>query len=107
MFYHVVMMRFSAGADAAFHRRVEEFAERVRRECAGLLHYDYGRNVAERGKGYERVVLSVFESSPAHDAYQVSPVHQEMKAFMLPFIEDLVVCDADVPAPAPIGARRS
>jgi hypothetical protein len=27
-----------------------------------------------------------------------------MKAFMTPYIEDLVVCDTDLPSPAPIPA---
>jgi quinol monooxygenase YgiN len=101
MFYHIVMMRLSERADAAFHARVEAYAERVRRECRGLLHYDYGSNLADRGGGYDRAMLSVFESSSAHDAYQVSPVHQEMKAYMTPFIADLVVCDSDCPLPVP------
>mgnify|MGYP000096828468 CR=1 FL=1 len=102
MFYHVVMMRFTEAADAEFHRQVEEFAGRIRRECGGLIHYDYGTNVASRGKGFDRVVLAVLESSAAHDRYQVSEAHQAMKAYMTPFISDLVVCDADVPRPSPI-----
>ena len=104
MFCHIVMMRLSNKAGPEFHAQVEAFAGRVRRESAGLIHYDYGVNVAGRGKGYDRVVLSIFESSAAHDAYQVSPVHQEMKAFMTPYIEDLVVCDTDLPSPAQIPA---
>lgn len=104
MFYHVVMMRYTPAADAEFHRRVEGYVERVRHECGGLVRYDYGANVASRAKGYDWVVAGVFESSAAHDAYQVSPPHQEMKAYMMPFIADLVVCDMDVPRAAPIGA---
>ena len=106
MFYHIVMMRLTDRADAGFHARVEAYSDRVRRECVGLLHYEYGINVADRGKGYERAVLSVFESREAHDAYQVSAVHQEMKAYMTPYIADLAVCDSDFPSPAPVGARR-
>lgn len=105
MFYHLVMMRYTDRADAEFHRRVEGYAERVRRECGGLVRYDYGANIASRGKGYDWVVAGVFDSSAAHDAYQESPPHQAMKAFMMPFIADLVVCDVDVPQPAPIASR--
>ena len=108
MFYHIVMMRLNDKAGPEFHAQVEALAGHVRRECSALIHYDYGINVAARGKGYEHVVLSIFESSAAHDAYQVSPVHQEMKAFMTPYIEDLVVCDTDLASPAqiPAGVRR-
>lgn len=106
MFYHLVMMRYTDKADAEFHRRVEGFARRVRAECGGIVHYDYGANVASRAKGYDWVVAGVFESSAVHDAYQVSPPHQEMKAYMMPFIADLVVCDMDLPQPASIGGGK-
>lgn len=104
MFCHLVMMRLNGKAGAEFHAQVEAFAGRVRRESAGLVHYGYGVNVAGRGKGYDHVVLSIFESSAAHDIYQASPAHQAMKAFMTPYIEDLVVCDTDLPSPAPTPA---
>jgi hypothetical protein len=106
MFYHIVMMRFTDTAGAEFHRQVEAYAGRIRRDCGGLIHYDYGMNVASRGKGFDRVILAVFESSAAHDRYQVSPAHQDMKAYMTPFIGDLVVCDSDVPQPSHIPAAR-
>jgi hypothetical protein len=93
MFYHVVMMTLSKDADAAFHAKVEAFAAEIRKSANGLVAYDYGRNLADRGKGYDWAVVGAFTSSADHDAYQVSDVHQRMKAFMTPVIADLVVCD--------------
>ncbi|MCL4747027.1 MAG: Dabb family protein [Burkholderiaceae bacterium] len=95
MFYHVVTMHLTEAADAQFHRKVEAYAQRVRRECTGIVHYHYCRNMAARAKGYTHVVAGVFESSEAHDNYQVSPAHQEMKNYMMPFIADMVVFDSD------------
>jgi hypothetical protein len=40
-------------------------------------------------------VIGVFDSSADHDRYQVSALHQEMKAFMSPHIVDIAVCDFD------------
>lgn len=97
MFYHLVMMRLTPEADEAFHRRVHAFAQRVHLECDGVVQYNYCGNVAARAGGFGHVVASVFESSQAHDRYQVSPVHVEMKNFMMPFIADLVVFDGDAP----------
>ena len=93
MFYHVVMMKLSKDADAAFHAKVEEFAAEFRINTKGLVSYDYGRNLADRSKGYDWAVVGAFKSSADHDAYQVSDLHQRMKAFMTPVIADLVVCD--------------
>ncbi len=97
MFYHVVMMKLSNDADAAFHAKVEAFAAEFRKGAKGLVAYDYGRNVADRSKGYDWAVVGAFKSSADHDAYQVSDLHQRMKAFMTPVIADLVVCDFETP----------
>ena len=98
MFYHVVMMKLSNDADAAFHAKVEAFAAEFRINTKGLVSYDYGRNLADRSKGYDWAVVGAFKSSADHDAYQVSDLHQRMKAFMTPVIADLVVCDFETPA---------
>ena len=93
MFIHVVMMSFK-GADAGFHARVQAYAARVQAECEGLVHYLYGPNEASRADGLTHAVVSTFVDEAAHERYQVSPVHQEMKAYMAGFIERLAVFDS-------------
>ncbi len=97
MYYHVVMMRLAEAAGDEFHRRVAAHAARVRAECDGVLHYDCRENTAPRAKGFTHAVVSLFESPEAHHRYQHSAAHQEMKAYMLPFIADIVECNADIP----------
>ena len=96
MFLHVVMLSLSADADA------------LPRTGAGLLPPHPGRmrrrrglclsaNEASRADGLTHAVVAAFADSAAHDRYQVSPAHQEMKAYMAGFIERLVVFDGDIP----------
>jgi hypothetical protein len=92
MFHHVVLMKLK-GADARFHARVADYVARVRRELPYVRAFHYGRNVADRSKGHDWAVYAAFDTSADHDRYQVSPVHQEMKAFMMEHIEEIVVCD--------------
>lgn len=94
MFHHVVVMRIE-GADEAFHRRVEEYAARVRAELPYVLDYVYRPNLADRSGGYDWAILSSFASSEDHDRYQASDLHQEMKAFMSNRIAALIACDID------------
>ncbi len=94
MFMHVVLMEIAA--DAAFHAEVERWCERVRRECDGVLGYAYGENTAARADGLSHAVVAHFVDEAAHDAYQTSPAHQGMKAFMAPEIRRIVVFDGDV-----------
>ncbi|KCB24866.1 Dabb family protein [Bordetella hinzii] len=97
MFLHVVMLQLSGAADAAFHARVQAYCRRILAECDGVLGYSFGVNQASRSDGLGHAVVAAFEDGPAHDRYQVSPVHQEMKTYMAGFIERLVVYDGDVP----------
>ena len=97
MYMHIVMMEFSPDAGAEFFARVQTYSERIRQECAGVRIYHFGTNEAARAEGFTHAVVSAFDSSPVHDAYQVSPAHVEMKTYMGPFIQRLVAFDGDAP----------
>ncbi|WP_424625723.1 Dabb family protein [Achromobacter marplatensis] len=97
MFLHVVMLQLSAAADAEFHGRVQAYCDRVLAECDGVAGYAFWPNQAARSDGLTHAVVAAFADGAAHDRYQVSPAHQEMKAYMADFIERLVVFDGDIP----------
>ncbi len=97
MYMHIVMMEFVPGTDAAFFQKVEDYAERIRRECQGVRLYHFGANEAARSQGYTHAVVSAFDDAPTHDAYQVSKAHVEMKTYMGPSIQRLVVYDGAAP----------
>ncbi|WP_420730781.1 Dabb family protein [Hwanghaeella sp. 1Z406] len=93
VFYHVVMMKYRDGADAAFHEKVQEYCQAIQEACAGVLSYDYATNKATRSQGYDFAILARFESEDHHDAYQIDPNHVAMKTFMATQIEKMVVLD--------------
>ena len=95
MFHHIVLMRFGNDADEAFHAKAEAFAAAIRNASPRPLRYVYQRNIAARNGGLDWAIVSAFSSSAEHDAYQASPLHQQMKAFMTPTIVELVACDLD------------
>lgn len=95
MFHHIVLMSFDDKADAAFFAKCEDYVRRVRAECDGVVDYFMQKNIAARSDGLTHGIVGVFKSSALHDAYQVSPVHQEMKAFMTARMARIVVLDTD------------
>ncbi|MCL2831482.1 MAG: Dabb family protein [Betaproteobacteria bacterium] len=98
MFYHIVLMRFTPEADARFFEKVEHYGRRVLAECADVIGYEITKNVASRSDGLDDAIIASFRSSQAHDDYQVSPAHMEMKTFMAPYIDRIIVLDTEVPA---------
>lgn len=99
MFHHIVLMRLS-GIDDAFHRQVAAYVERVHAELPYVRGYAFAPNRAARAAGYDWAVLSSFDTADDHDRYQASAVHQEMKAYMTPFIDAVIACDAETEAGA-------
>ena len=95
MLHHIVLMRLS-GIDDTFHSRVNSYVERVRSELPYVRSYAFLPNRADRSAGYDWAVLSTFDTIGDHERYQASPVHQEMKTYMTPFIDALISCDAEV-----------
>lgn len=95
MFIHVVLMSFKPGTGEAFHRRVEAYASEIRQQSPGLARYVYGENEADRSGGFTHAVVACFSDKAAHERYQVSAIHQDMKAFMAVHTERLLVFDSD------------
>ncbi len=95
MFHHVVLMEFTVQADPSFFNKVEEFSERIRHTAPNLHRYVFRKNIASRSNGLNYAIIGSFSTSADHDAYQASSLHQEMKAYMTPYIARIVVCDVD------------
>ncbi|QCK86317.1 Dabb family protein [Phreatobacter aquaticus] len=95
MFHHIVLMSFTPGTGPDFFAKAQHYVERVKAECADVIGYFLADNIAARSDGLTHGIVGVFTSSAAHDAYQVSPVHQEMKAFMATRMDRIVVLDTD------------
>ncbi len=95
MFHHIVLMSFDKDVDAVFFARAQDYVERVKAECSGVVDYFMRQNIAARSDGLTHGIVGVFKDSIAHDAYQISPVHQEMKAFMTARMSRIVVLDTD------------
>jgi hypothetical protein len=95
MFYHIVLMSFATEADADFFAKAETYVKRVKAECADVVSYFMTENAVNRSDGLTHAIIGMFATSAAHDAYQVSAAHQEMKAFMTARMARIVVLDAD------------
>lgn len=93
MFLHAVLMELHPTAGEAFHAEVQRYCRRIRDECSDVLGYEYVANRADRAQEFSYAVISHFVDEDAHDRYQVSFAHQEMKAFMAPHIRRMVVFD--------------
>lgn len=94
MFYHVVLLNLKGlGPDSLFS--LNGFASRMRDELPYVREFYFGVNKASRAGKYGWTVVATFDNDGDHERYQASAVHQEMKAFLGPFIVDIVVADVE------------
>lgn len=95
MFYHVVLLNLK-GLDPTSLASLHGFASRMRDELPFVQEFYFGVNKASRAAQYGWTVIATFDDEKDHECYQVSDVHQQMKAFLTPFIEDIVVADVEI-----------
>jgi hypothetical protein len=95
MFHHILLMSFAPDTGPDFFATAQDYVARIKAECSGVEGYFLSENLASRSDGLTHGIVGVFASSAAHDAYQASPVHQEMKAFMATKMARVVVLDTE------------
>lgn len=96
MFLHIVLLKFNHKANEQFFKQVNLFAERIKQACSGIIVYSFGANVSGRSEGYTHATSSIFTNSAEHDLYQSHPIHLEMKAFMMDYIDSAIVYDGQI-----------
>ena len=68
-------------------------------QIAGLLDFHHGPYDSAEGlnDGYTHGFIMTFESPAARDAYLPHPVHEEVKAIVIPHLARVVVFDFNLP----------
>lgn len=75
-------------------KRMKEMIGKV----PGLLDMENGPYQSDEGldKGYTHGFIMTFDSLESRDAYLPHPVHEEVKDFVVPKLEDVMVFDFEV-----------
>lgn len=92
MFHHTVMVNFVA-VDAEFLQMVEGYAGRIRGMQDGLIEFGFHHNDSSRAGAFRHAFVSRFRDSAAHDRFQTSALHEELKRLIMPRVAELVVLD--------------
>jgi heme-degrading monooxygenase HmoA len=83
-YFHIIIQRFDDKADESFFRATRSIVERVRRKAPGVLETYFAPNVSAFAAGWSHVRMTKFASRASHEAFQVSPIHEEAVQLMLP-----------------------
>ena len=93
MFYHLVMVRFTDGADATFHQRIHDYCDEMQAKVPSVRQYSYCANLVPGG--FTHSIVGVYDSIEDYNAYWHTQLHDDLKAYMTQFVAQRMVCDFD------------
>lgn len=94
---HIALFGFKAGATGEFIQRTTDELRRLTQVIPGVTSFSIGANNSPEGLagGLTHGFVMTFKDGAARDAYLTHPEHEKFKAFVLPYIEKIVVFDYD------------
>lgn len=96
MFHHVVLLEFHDPTDTQQIEFMREQTQFLGEEISELVHIEFRKNIADRGREFSHAIIASFESAQKHDAYQVHPAHLLVKDRIKSTIKSLLVLDYEV-----------
>lgn len=94
---HIALFAFKPGTTGEFIQRVTDELHRLTRVIPGITSFSIGTNNSPEGLagGLTHGFVMTFKDPAARNAYLPHPEHEKFKAFVIPYIEKIVVFDYD------------
>ncbi len=105
MYHHVVLFRYERDVGEDVHRRIHDYAVRIRSSLGGIVNYAYCRNLNSKSADYPYAIIAAFESVEAFAAYAEAPLHQQLVDFSMQYISAIVIHDFESAA-VPVGSEE-
>jgi Stress responsive A/B Barrel Domain len=97
-FLHIVLLQFRPAVTAEEIASVFVLLEGLKDKIPGLLEFTGGPYSSPEGinKGYTHAFTMTFEDEASRDGYLPHPAHEEVKAAVVPLLDDLIGFDYSI-----------
>ena len=95
MFIHLVLVTYKVETDAAFHRTIHAYCDRISATLPGVRRYDYCANLVDLPGAHTHAIVATYDSVDAYRDYYKSPLHDELKSFMMDQVRSHLIFDFD------------
>lgn len=92
-FRHTCLFALQAPLDDALQAGLDRFAARFLAAFPGITRYRFGANLSRRPGRHVLVLYSEFVDEAAFRAYVASPLHDEIVAFLAPYVAETLIAD--------------
>lgn len=93
MVKHVVMWRYKNKSDIKI---AQDLLDGMKGKVPSLLNIETGVNYLDSPASYDLVLITEHKNQAALDAYQVDPLHEEVKVVLGKLDSERVVVDFDI-----------
>ena len=83
-YFHIILERYDDGGDQAFFEAMRGMVRRTGETAPGVLESYFAPNVSAFAGDFTHVRLTKFDSREAHEAFQVSAIHDEAMKLVVP-----------------------
>jgi hypothetical protein len=98
MIRHVVMFRWKDSFTEEIRSRWIEGLEGLNGNIPGLLALTHGPDVLHTDRSWDHVIIADFQDREALAVYNTHPLHEAIKPFSLPNVQDLAYVDLELDA---------
>ncbi|MCK3769368.1 Dabb family protein [Microbacterium aerolatum] len=99
MIRHVVFFRWKDTFTDDIRTQWVDGLERLEGNVPGLLSLTHGADGLRGDRSWDHVIIADFTDRTALETYNTHPLHEAIKVYSLPNVEDLAYVDLDLTAP--------
>lgn len=96
MIRHIVMFRWKDSFTDSIREQWITGLEQLAGNIPGLLALEHGPDVMKTEKSWDHVIIADFVDKAALETYNTHPLHEAIKTFSLPNVQDLAYIDLDL-----------
>lgn len=93
MIRHVVFFRWKPSFTDDIRAKWLAGLEAMKGNIPGMLNLTHGPDVLKTDKSWDHVIIADFESVSALETYNTHPLHEAIKPYSLPNVEDIAYVD--------------
>ncbi|MDR7330688.1 Dabb family protein [Corynebacterium guangdongense] len=97
MIRHVLMFRWKDSFTEDIEKKWVAGLENMAGNIPGMLGLSHGPDVLHTDKSWDHVLIVDFESAEDIQTYNTHPLHEAIKPYSLPNVEELAYVDFELP----------
>lgn len=96
MIRHIVMFKWKDSFTGDIRSKWLAGLDKMRGNIPGMFELVHGPDVVATPNSWDHVIVADFESREALESYNIHPLHEAIKPFSLPNVEELAYVDFEL-----------